>query len=100
MAVAGDSVGGNMAAAVTLLAKERGGPKLRAQVLFYPATNANFADGSYNEFADGPWLTRAAMKWFWDAYAPNVADREKITASPLRASIDELRDCRGARHHR
>lgn len=91
MAVAGDSVGGNMAAAVTLLAKERGGPKLRAQVLFYPVTNANFDDGSYNEFADGPWLTRAAMKWFWDAYAPNAADREKITASPLRASIDELK---------
>jgi len=91
MAVAGDSVGGNMAAAVTLLAKERGGPALRAQVLFYPVTDARFDDGSYNEFASGPWLTREAMKWFWDAYAPNAADREKITASPLRATIDELK---------
>jgi len=91
MAVAGDSVGGNMAAAVTLLAKERGGPALRAQVLFYPVTDARFDDGSYNEFANGPWLTREAMKWFWDAYAPNAADREKITASPLRATIDELK---------
>ncbi|WP_250533023.1 alpha/beta hydrolase [Caballeronia sp. AZ10_KS36] len=91
MAVAGDSVGGNMAAAVTLLAKERGGPALRAQVLFYPVTDANFDDGSYNEFANGPWLTRDAMKWFWDAYAPNAADRAKVTASPLRASIDELK---------
>lgn len=91
MAVAGDSVGGNMTAAVTLLAKERGGPKLRAQVLFYPVTDANFDDGSYNEFANGPWLTREAMKWFWNAYAPDAADREKITASPLRASIDELK---------
>ncbi|SPB15107.1 alpha/beta hydrolase [Caballeronia novacaledonica] len=91
MAVAGDSVGGNMVAAVTLLAKERGGPKLRAQVLFYPVTDANFDDASYNQFANGPWLTRDAMKWFWDAYAPNAADREKITASPLRASLDELK---------
>jgi len=91
IAVAGDSVGGNMAAAVTLLAKERGGPALRAQVLFYPVTDANFDDGSYNEFANGPWLTRDAMKWFWDAYAPNAADRAKVTASPLRASIDELK---------
>jgi acetyl esterase len=92
MAVAGDSVGGNMAAAVTLMAKEQGGPALRYQVLFYPVTDANFDDGSYNEFADGPWLTKNAMKWFWDAYAPNAADREKITASPLRASLDQLKD--------
>jgi acetyl esterase len=91
MAVAGDSVGGNMTAAVTLLAKERGGPKLRAQVLFYPVTDASFDDASYTQFANGPWLTRDAMKWFWDAYAPNAADRAKITASPLRASIDELK---------
>lgn len=91
LAVAGDSVGGNMTAAVTLLAKERGGPKLRYQVLFYPVTDANFDDGSYNEFANGPWLTKAAMKWFWDAYAPNEADRAKITASPLRASLDDLK---------
>jgi len=92
LAVAGDSVGGNMAAAVTLMAKEQGGPALRYQVLFYPATDANFDDGSYNEFADGPWLTKNAMKWFWDAYAPNLADRQKITASPLRASLEQLKD--------
>jgi acetyl esterase len=91
IAVAGDSVGGNMAAAVTLMAKERGGPALRAQVLFYPVTDASFDDDSYNEYADGPWLTRDAMKWFWDAYAPNAADREKVTASPLRASIEQLK---------
>ncbi len=91
IAVAGDSVGGNMTAVVTLLAKERGGPKLRFQVLFYPVTDANFDDGSYNEFANGPWLTKAAMKWFWDAYAPNQTDREQITASPLRATTDQLK---------
>nr|WP_241991715.1 alpha/beta hydrolase [Paraburkholderia sp. RAU2J] len=90
MAVAGDSVGGNMTAAVTLLAKERRGPQLRYQVLFYPVTDANFDDASYKEFAEGPWLTRAAMQWFWNAYAPNASDREKITASPLRATQEDL----------
>ncbi|PRY06177.1 alpha/beta hydrolase [Paraburkholderia sp. BL25I1N1] len=92
MAVAGDSVGGNMTAAVTLLAKERRGPQLRYQVLFYPVTDANFDDASYKEFAEGPWLTRAAMQWFWNAYAPNASDREKITASPLRATQEDLKE--------
>jgi acetyl esterase len=91
MAVAGDSVGGNMAAAVTLLAKGRHGPVFRYQVLFYPVTDANFEDGSYQEFASGPWLTKPAMEWFWNAYAPNAEDRRKITASPLRATIDDLK---------
>jgi len=86
IAVAGDSVGGNMSAAMALLAKERGGPSLRAQALIYPVTDAGMNTGSYREFADGPWLTAPAMKWFWDAYAPNTADREKPTASPLRAA--------------
>ncbi|MFJ3307305.1 alpha/beta hydrolase [Streptomyces sp. NPDC086549] len=92
IAVAGDSVGGNMTAAVTLMAKRRGGPALREQMLFYPVTDANFSTGSYREFADGPWLTRRAMKWFWDAYAPNAKDRKRILASPLRASLNQLKD--------
>lgn len=91
LAVAGDSVGGNMAAAVTLLAKERGGPELRYQVLFYPVTDANFDTSSYHQFEEGFFLTREAMKWFWNHYAPNEADRDQITASPLRASVDQLR---------
>jgi len=90
LAVAGDSVGGNMATVVALLAKQRGGPRITYQVLFYPVTDANFETTSYREFADGPWLTKAAMKWFWDAYAPDVAARKKPTASPLQASLDEL----------
>jgi acetyl esterase len=61
IAVAGDSVGGNMAAAVTLMAKERSGPHLAGQLLFYPVTDANFNNGSYRLFAGGPWLTRKAM---------------------------------------
>jgi acetyl esterase len=92
LAVAGDSVGGNMVAVTTLLAKERGGPKICFQLLFYPVTDANFDNGSYNQFADGPWLTRAAMKWFWDAYLPDEAKRKEPTASPLQASLEQLKD--------
>jgi acetyl esterase len=90
LAVAGDSVGGNMAAAVTLLANERGGPAIRYQVLFYPVTNATFDTGSYGEFADGYWLTREAMRWFWDTYAPDQSVRCEAIASPLLASRERL----------
>jgi acetyl esterase/lipase len=90
LAVVGDSVGGNMATVVAMLAKQRRGPRITHQVLFYPVTDANFETASYREFAEGPWLTKAAMKWFWDAYAPDVAARKNPTASPLQASLDEL----------
>lgn len=89
IAIAGDSVGGGMAAAVTLLAKQRGTPHFKYQVLFYPVTNANFNTGSYNQFANGPWLTKKAMQWFWDAYAP-VEQRTIPTVAPLNATIAEL----------
>jgi acetyl esterase len=91
IAVAGDSVGGNMTAAVTLLAKERGGPAIRYQALLYPVTNAAFDTGSYDAFAEGPWLTRMAMQWFWDAYLPEATMRADVTASPLQATIEQLR---------
>lgn len=91
LAFAGDSVGGNMVAAVLLLAKERGGPKINYQVLFYPVTDANFDTQSYQQYATGIWLTREAMKWFWDNYLPDEEARKKPTASPLQASVDQLR---------
>lgn len=91
LAVAGDNVGGAMTAAVTLLAKERRGPKLRYQALFYPVTNAAFDTDSYHQFANGPWLTRNAMQWFWDAYAPDISRRTEPNLSPLRASVEQLR---------
>lgn len=91
LAVAGDSVGGNMTAAVTLLAKERGGPAISYQALFYPVTNASFDTDSYDEFADGPWLTRRAMQWFWDAYVPDSSQRGEPTVSPLQATPEHLR---------
>jgi acetyl esterase len=91
LAVAGDNVGGNMTAAVTLLAKERGEPEIRYQALLYPVTNADFDTDSYRQFADGPWLTRKALQWFWDAYAPDVARRAEPTSSPLLATVEQLR---------
>jgi acetyl esterase len=90
LAVAGDSVGGNMVAVITQLAKERRGPAIRYQVMFYPVTNAGMNTDSYNEFANGPWLTKRAMEWFWNAYAPNKEDRKKVTASPLSATVEQL----------
>lgn len=91
LAVAGDSVGGNMAAAVTLLAKERKGPPIIFQCLFYPVTDAAFDNESYKQFKDGPWLTLEAMKWFWDQYAPDHSVWGEPTASPLRAPADQLK---------
>lgn len=90
LAVAGDSVGGNMTAAVTLLAKARGGPEIRFQALLYPVTDAAVDTRSYEQFAEGPWLTRAAMRWFWDAYLPDAERRAESTASPLRATVGQL----------
>jgi acetyl esterase/lipase len=90
IAVAGDSVGGNMAAALTLMAKARGDLALTRQVLFYPVTDASFDTGSYHQFATGYFLRRDAMQWFWDQYTTDPADRAQITASPLRASAGEL----------
>ncbi|WP_113702480.1 alpha/beta hydrolase [Nonomuraea lactucae] len=90
VAVAGDSVGGNMAIALTLLAKERGEIPLAAQVLFYPVTDAAFDTGSYHDFAEGYFLRRDGMQWFWDQYTTDPAERAQITASPLRVGTGQL----------
>jgi acetyl esterase len=91
LALAGDSVGGNMVAVVSQLAKQRRGPAIRYQVMLYPVTDGSMDTASYSEFANGPWLTKRAMQWFWDAYAPRKEDRKKTGASPLRASKEELK---------
>jgi acetyl esterase len=91
LALAGDSVGGYTTAVVTQLAKERNGPSIGYQVLMYPVTDSSMSQPSYGEFADGPWLTKAAMAWFWDAYAPNKKDRKKTMASPLSATLEQLK---------
>lgn len=90
-AVCGDSVGGNMSAVFALMAKERGDIDLAAQVLLYPVTDANFDTPSYQQFAEGYYLTRDGMKWFWDAYTTDPQQRAEIYASPLRAEIEQLR---------
>jgi acetyl esterase len=91
LAVAGDSVGGNMAAVVTLLAKELSGPKIIYQVVFYPVTDANFDTPSYVQFQNGHFLTRDGMKWFWNKYAPDHTVWKDPHVSPLQASRDELK---------
>lgn len=91
LAVVGNSVGGNMAAVVSLMAKDKQGPNIRFQGLMWPVTNANFDDGSYLAYQNGHFLTRDMMKWFWDAYTKDPAQRNQIYASPLRASEEELK---------
>jgi len=91
LAVAGNSVGGNMAAVVALMAKEKGTPALRYQVLLWPVTDANFNTGSYDQYAEGHFLTRNMMKWFWDNYTTDAAQRNEIYASPLRATLEQLK---------
>ena len=90
VAIAGNSVGGNMTAALTLMAKDRNGPKIAYQVLLIPATNASVDTGSYHEFSTGRFLPRAFMKYGWDRYAPGEQTRKNPYVSPLRAGNDEL----------
>jgi acetyl esterase len=90
LAVAGDSVGGNMATVVCLFSKQRSGPRIVGQLLFYPVTNTDFEAGSYKQFTNGPWLSRRAMQWFWDEYLPDHGQRKDPTASPLLASSQQL----------
>ncbi|WP_322046492.1 alpha/beta hydrolase [Paraburkholderia sp. J67] len=91
LAVVGNSVGGNMAAVVSQMAKDRHGPAIRFQGLMWPVTDHDFDNASYEAFANGYFLSRDMMKWFWNAYTPNEAERNQRYASPLRASIDELK---------
>ncbi len=91
IAVAGDSAGANMATVVCMLAIARGGPAISSAVLFFPVTDANFETASYREFADGHFLTRDSMRWFWDSYLPDPAARRQPYASPLQAPIELLR---------
>ncbi len=91
LAVVGNSVGGNMSAVIALMAKDKKGPAIKLQVLLWPVTDANFENESYNAFAEGRFLTKNMMKWFWDNYLPDVEKRKEIYASPLQASIEQLK---------
>jgi acetyl esterase/lipase len=90
IAVAGDSVGGNMTAALALMAADRGDVRFVHQSMYYPVTDAAMDTGSYEQFADGYFLTAKSMAWFWDAYVPDIDRRSEPYASPLRASDEQL----------
>lgn len=92
LTVAGDSAGGNMAAAMTLMAKFRNGPAIQKQLLYYPVTNACFNTETYRRFGCGYYLYRAGMEWFWNQYTACMGDRDQLTASPLRADCGALMD--------
>ena len=91
IAVIGESVGGDMTAALALMAKERGDVQFVHVGMYYSVTDAAMDTESYDEFADGPYLTRKAMEWFWDAYTTDPAERSEITASPNHATVDQLK---------
>jgi len=91
LAVAGNSVGGNMAAVVSLMAKDKGTPAIKFQLLLWPVTDANFETASYNQYAEGHFLSKNMMKWFWDNYTTDAKQRGEIYASPLRATTDQLK---------
>ena len=91
LAVVGNSVGGNMAAVIALMAKDKKGPEIKLQVLLWPVTDADFETASYNSFANGRFLTKNMMKWFWDNYLPDPAKRKEIYASPLQAGLAQLK---------
>jgi acetyl esterase len=94
LAVVGNSVGGNMAAVVSQMAKDRHGPSIRFQGLMWPVTDHAFDTASYDAFENGYFLSRAMMKWFWDAYitdATDAGERNQRYAAPLRATPEELK---------
>jgi acetyl esterase len=90
LAVAGDSAGGNLAAAVCLLAKERGGPRIAGQTLIYPATGATFDTPSFHEFGHDHYLTAEGSRWFWHQYAPDGSADHDPHACPLAATTEQL----------
>ena len=91
MAIVGNSVGGNMSTVTTLLAKENNGPKIKLQILMWPLVDANFETVSYQKFGDQRFLTTPLMKWMYDKYTTDPAQRREIYASPLLATVDQLK---------
>ena len=87
--IAGDSAGGNMAAACTIKAKT--GPKINGQILIYPVTDASMSSESYKDFENGPWLSKKAMEYFWDSYVPEKAQRNNPLISPIDAEFELLK---------
>ena len=91
LAVAGNSVGGNMSAVTCLMAKDKSGPEIKFQLLLWPVTDANFERESWKKYAEGRFLTVGMMKWMWDNYLPDVAKRKEYYASPFQADLEKLK---------
>ncbi|WP_414693427.1 alpha/beta hydrolase [Ohtaekwangia sp.] len=91
LAVVGNSVGGNMAAVTALIAKEKKGPEIKVQILLWPVTDATFSQASYETYGKDRFLTTSIMKWMWDQYIVNPAERKQIYASPLQATAEQLK---------
>jgi acetyl esterase/lipase len=91
LAVVGNSVGGNMTAVTALKAKEKGGPNIKLHIMMWPVTNANFDTESYKQFGEKRFLTTPLMKWMWDLYTRDPDQRKEIYASPLQATVEQLR---------
>ncbi len=92
LAIAGNSVGGNMTAVTCLMAKDKGGPKIKFQLLLWPVTDADFSRDSWKNYAEGRFLTANMMKWMWDHYLPDTEKRKEYYASPFQASLEQLKD--------
>ena len=88
--VGGDSAGGNLAAVTALMARDRGGPALAAQLLLYPVLAADFDTESYRLFGRGYYNPKPAMQWYWDQYVPSEADRAHPYATPGNADLHDL----------
>ena len=92
MAAVGNSAGGNMTTAMCMMAKDKGGPVFKLQILMWPATDTSFAEDSYEEYGEQRFLTIPLMKWSWDRYTMDMTQRKEKYASPLQASPEELKD--------
>ena len=90
LGVAGNSVGGNMAAVVSLMAKDKKGPKISFQLLLWPVTDADFTRPSYVDYGQGRFLTSSLMQWMWDQYTTDAQERKSIYASPLQSTVEQL----------
>lgn len=91
LAVVGNSVGGNMTTVTCLMAKEKGGPKIKLQIMMWPIVDANFETESYHQFGADRFLSTPLMKWMYDMYIPDPMQRKNIYASPLQASMEQLK---------
>ena len=92
LGVVGNSVGGNMTAVMSLMAKEKGGPEIKFQVMMWPIVDADFETESYKQFGEKRFLTSPLMKWMYDTYIPEPEKRKAIYASPLQATIEQLKN--------